>query len=424
MVNSESNKIEYKRELIADIDKEIIAFLNSQGGTIYIGLNDDGTIYKEFLTIDKNKLDLKIGNILQNSIFPSAYRDVSFNYNKDGILEININEGTHKPYYLREKGPVPSGVYLRVGASKRNASEEEIIKMMLESSNYDYELDISINQDLTFNQLSLIFNSNDLILDDKAKRNFGILNKNNFYTNLGFILSDQSSISVKLAEYDQNLNFKIKKTFTGSLIKILDEVQEQTNRLNDVSAVIDGISFRRKEMNSYPSVALREIILNAFCHSDYTRKSNIKIEFFIDKVIITSPGGIYDATFEEILEGTQTYRNPKLVHLLDKLNYIENFGSGIRRTFESYTNTTKEPLFKPMTNFLIVELPKINNNTTKVKKDLNINLSQIGKETFKLIMEKPGLKVNDLLILLKNNYKELNLDKVIYILKNELKEYI
>lgn len=286
MVNLESNKIEYKREMVNDLDKEIIAFLNSYVGTIYIGLNDDGSVHQDFLLIDKNKIDLKIGNILQNSIFPSAYREVSFNYNKEGILEISIKEGTHKPYYLRDKGPIPSGVYLRVGASKRNATEEEILKLMLESSNYDYELDTATNQELTFNQLNLIFNRSNLILDDKLKRTFGLLNKDNQFTNLGFILSDQSTINVKLAEYDSNLNFKIKKTFTGSLIKILDEVQEQANRLNDVSAIIDGTSFQRKETISYPSVALREIILNAFCHSDYTKKSNIKIEFLLTRLLL------------------------------------------------------------------------------------------------------------------------------------------
>lgn len=121
----EDYKIEFKREFIDDIDKEIIAFLNSEGGTIYVGLNDDGSIFKNFLNVDKNELDLKIGNLLQNLIYPSAYRNVSYSFNESGIFVINITEGPNKPYYLKSKGPKPSGVFLRVGSSKRNALKKK-----------------------------------------------------------------------------------------------------------------------------------------------------------------------------------------------------------------------------------------------------------------------------------------------------------
>lgn len=71
--------------------------------------------------------------------------------------------------------------------------------------------------------------------------------------------------------------------------------------------------------DSYPEKALREIILNAFCHSNYFIRSNIKIEFYEDKVKITSPGGLYKSNIEDMLKGVQTYRNQRLVHLLDKM---------------------------------------------------------------------------------------------------------
>ena len=99
----------------------------------------------------------------------------------------------------------------------------------------------------------------------------------------------------------------MKKQFTGSLIDLFYHVKEQADRLNDVSAKIDIKSFRRKEKVSYPGASLREMILNAFVHADYFIRSNIKVEFFEDRCKITSPGGIFNASMEEIMKGTQTY---------------------------------------------------------------------------------------------------------------------
>lgn len=117
----------------------------------------------------------------------------------------------------------------------------------------------------------------------------------------------------------------MKKQFTGSLIDLFHHVKEQADRLNDVSAKIDIKSFKRKEIVSYPGASLREMILNAFVHADYFIRSNIKIKFFEDRCKITSPGGIFNASMDEIMKGTQTYRNHKLVNIFDKLGLIENF---------------------------------------------------------------------------------------------------
>ena len=90
------------------------------------------------------------------------------------------------------------------------------------------------------------------------------------------------------------------------MLKALIETQEQTERLNDITAIIDTKSWKRIETTSYPGNSLREIILNAFCHTDFFIRSNIKIEFYKDKVKITSPGGLYKTTLDDVLKGVQT----------------------------------------------------------------------------------------------------------------------
>ena len=120
-----------------------------------------------------------------------------------------------------------------------------------------------------------------------------MVDKDGRFTNLGLLMSDQSPIVVKFAKYDKNLNFTTKKEYKESLLKVLANVLENAANYNDVSAVILRGSWQRVETVSYPGASLREGILNAFCHCNYFIRSNIKVEFFDDKVKITNPGGIF-----------------------------------------------------------------------------------------------------------------------------------
>ena len=425
----ESSTVELKNDLVDVVKNEIVAFLNTNGGTIYVGVEDNGEINKEFLKKDRDDLDTRLSNWIQDVFFPNPSSLIDYGFNNDGVMEINIKEGDNKPYYLIDKGPKPSGVYKRVGSSVRKASSDEILSMVRHSRNYVFENDISEEQDLTFKQLMRVFEEKDLSFNERTMMNFGIINKDKQYTNLGFLLSDQSNVAVKLAEYDDGMNFKIKKTFTGSIVKILNDVEEQAERLNDVSAVIDGKSFKRIETLSYPGASLREVILNAFCHADYFIRSNIKIEFFPDKAKITSPGGVFNATLDDIMKGVQTYRNPKLVHLLDKLNLIENFGTGIPRTFKAYKNSGKEPVFESTERYFFVILPNLNYSeydqiNDQISDQINDRINDLGLLILQEIRKSPGIKVPGLVERLSAVMPDINADKVRNEIKRELKNHI
>ncbi|MCI6077095.1 MAG: ATP-binding protein [Catenibacterium mitsuokai] len=190
-----------------------MAFLNSDGGTIFVGVEDDGTIIGFNDNKIKDDIDLKLGNWIQESFFPKPSGLIQYSFNNDNVLEINIKKGKNKPYYLREKGPKPSGVFIRVGRSKRKATDDEILHMITESHNYSFVEDISDEQELTFKALKRTFEDNDIELTSRLMKSLGIINKSGQFTNLAYIISDQSDIVVKLAEYDSNMNFKIKKVF-------------------------------------------------------------------------------------------------------------------------------------------------------------------------------------------------------------------
>lgn len=357
---AETNKTELKEIMTEEIKREIIAFLNADGGTIFVGVKDDGTIIPYKDAKERDELDIRLSNWVRDAFYPNVSTLLKYHFNEDGIFVIEVGQGTEKPYYLKEKGPKPSGVYVRIGTTTRTATESEILLMLLDSKKYSYEEDASDEQELTFRFFNETCDENHIPHEERSLRSLRMINKDGKYTNLGFMMSDQSDIVVKFAKYDKNLNFLIKKEFKGSLLKCLENALDNAANFNDISAVISPDSWQRKETVSYPGSSLREAILNAFCHSNYFIRSNIKIEFYENKVKITNPGGINQTTLEQIMAGVQTYRNPGLVNILSKLHYIENSGTGIPRILEAYEGAKKQPIFDPSGNFFILTLPNLN----------------------------------------------------------------
>ena len=360
MKYEESDRVELKREMIKDLDKEIIAFLNTHGGTIYIGVDDNGNVIGIPQKL-KDDYDEKISAILTNNIKPNSRNNVTFSYDENNVLVINIKEGDSKPYYLTEKGPKPSGTYIRVGRSKRPATDDEILTMIRDSSGWLWENQVSNEQDLTFDELSKIAKKKKLDFGPHKFRNLKIINKEGQFTNLGLLVSDQNPVEVKFAVYDRNLDFKVKEEFHGSIVSIADDVLKYAELFNTTSAKIIPGQISRVETKSYPGASLREAILNAICHAEYFAPSNIKVEFFPDKVKITNPGNIYNnGTIEDIKRGIQSFRNPSLVILLNKLGYIENYGTGIQRIIEGYQDTEYQAEFYVSNSYFMITLHSLN----------------------------------------------------------------
>lgn len=285
----ESEKVELKECFVEKIKHEILAFLNSNGGVIYVGVKDNG----EVLGIPndkKDEYDSTISSWIRDCFFPNINQYIKFFYNQDNVLVVEVKSGSNKPYYLTEKGPKPSGVYIRIGRSTRQATQDEIIQMMVDSRDYSYEKEFAENQNLKFTDFEIIAKKNDLEFNPKKMETLGI-SRNGRFTNLGLLVSDQNPIVVKFAVYKDKTRteFKVKKEFEGSIVKIADQLLEYSNLYNDVSAKIVDYQPQRIETKNYPGVALREAIVNAICHADYTKNSNIKVEFFIDRVEILSP---------------------------------------------------------------------------------------------------------------------------------------
>ena len=159
----EDEYTELKIELTKDIKKEIIAFANTKGGKIYIGIDDGGNI----IGLNNAKRDLEsLSGMIREGIKSDLTLYTSVNLiNIDGkdIIEINVMDAPNKPYYLTDKGIKTSGVYLRYGNTSAPASEEVIKKMLIENQGDSFETLVSQNQNLNFETLKYVRDNNNIL---------------------------------------------------------------------------------------------------------------------------------------------------------------------------------------------------------------------------------------------------------------------
>lgn len=364
----EDQKTELKVELTKDIKKEIVAFANTNDGTIYIGVDDNGEVIG--LKHANKDLEALSGMIREGIKSDLTLYTKIYIENIDGkdIIIVKVNDAPNKPYYLSNKGLKSSGVYLRHGNASVQANEEIIKKMLVESNSNSFENNISNIQNLHFEYLKNIFKNHNIEINDNKFKTLNIINLNNEYTNLGLLLSDECPYSIKCAIFNGNnkLEFKDRKEFAGSILKQVNDTFEYLDLYNKTKGKIVGLE--RQDTKDYPEYAIRESLLNAVIHRDYNFNGSILISLFDDHYEITSLGGLIKGlNINDLYSGVSESRNPKLANIFYRLKYVESFGTGIGRIIESYENYKKKPVFVDTDNAFKVALYNVNYNENNRK---------------------------------------------------------
>jgi len=367
----ENLTIEFKREYTEEIKKSIIAFANTAGGTLFIGVNDDKTIAG---INNPDETLLKVTNAVRSAVKPDLTLFVDCRVEKAGesqIIIINVQRGTACPYYLAGKGIRPEGVYIRQGASSVPATETAILKMIKETDGEKYEETRSLNQELTFNEAEKYFQMENLPFNQNQQKTLHLQTVDGVYTNLGLLLSDQSVHTVKLAVFeglDKEL-FKDRREFSGSLLKQLWDIYEYLDIHNSIRAEIKGLT--RTDIRDYPEDSLREALLNSLVHRDYSFSSSILVSIFDNRIEFISIGGLPKGVFlEDILLGLSVPRNENLANVFYRLHLIEAYGVGIPKIMRSYSGSPAKPEIQVTGNAFKIILPNRNtagNDDEKIK---------------------------------------------------------
>lgn len=344
----ENQTVEYKSDIPSKTNlfkAEIVAFLNTNDGTIFLGVDYDGLFLPEKMEEFK-KWESLISDWIHNAFSVPAQRFIILEISAQKFA-IHIKKGYKPPYYYKDgEGFNSKGIYIRNGSSKRRATDDEVRRMVKAQVANEFEIEpSSIQKSLTFHYLQDKLLDNNIVFDPKGLR---LQNIDNQYNNGALLLSEQNSQVTKIAVIDgldMSVDFLAKKTFSGSLIKQIDMTLEYISLLNDTKVSFTGAA-ARVEHEGYPSKAIREAVINAYAHRDYSLSADIKVEVYDDRMEIFSAGGLPDGlSVVDIKEGISAQRNPNIVHVLDKINYIENFATGIRRILASYKDFDKEPKF-------------------------------------------------------------------------------
>lgn len=356
----ESETVELKEIYTADLKKEVIAFANTNGGVIYIGIKDNG----EIIGVDNPDFIMQqISNALRDSIRPdvSMFTNITLLKDEDKFyIRLEVGQGTKKPYYLSDKGLKPTGVYVRSGTTSAPASEDAIRMMIKMTDGDSFETNRSLLQELRFSSLEKEMERRNLEFTEVQMKNLGILTSDDLYTNMGLLVSDECKHSIKFAVFQgtDKLVFKDRKEFTGSLFNQLIDAYKTIDFYNGTRATFQDLL--RIDERDYPEDAIREALLNAIVHRDYTFSGSTFINLYSDRLEIISLGGLVSGlSLEAAMLGASQPRNEKLASLFYRMKLIEAYGTGISKIMSCYKGLQVQPKFENVEGAFRVTLPNI-----------------------------------------------------------------
>ncbi len=360
----ESPYIEFKEENIKpnDLAGEIVSFANTEGGTIIIGVSDDGKIKG----ISIENMEERIMNICRNNCIPNIipiYQEIAMDGNR--IAVITIPKGANKPYYT-----VDNKYYIRVGTTKRIASREELMRLFQASgavhfdispvegtTKKDLNMDLIRDYFLKYNMFDLYEETEESI--DRILVNADILREgvNTKECTVGGLLIFGKKVEDRLPQNgisfahfrgdDITEELIDRKQIVGNLPDIVEQALVVIkNNIKTPSTIVGAV---REEKEIYPTVVLREALVNAVVHRNYSIiGSKIRVLMFSDRIEFHSPGKLPNTvTIDKMKIGVSYARNPFLVKYMENLRYIDQLGRGIPMIIKNMKNLgAKEPELK------------------------------------------------------------------------------
>ncbi len=370
IANGENSGVEFKRDDLRpeQLAKEVVALANFQGGRILLGVEDDGTITGvQRADLERWVMDTVFGRYVHPMIIP-FYEEVQV----DGqyrVAGISISQGTTKPYVVRHNGR--EDIYIRVGSTSQLASREQQARLFATGGMFHAEmLPISgsglrdLSRERLTDYLAMIVGDKELPNTDEAwdvrlcglgfmverqdgppvctiaglvlfghsprqllhqagVRWMAFEGENKCYKAL-----DDRLIDGPLVAYWKQTSSGMREIAENGLIERL--VDAMRPFISEEAAEVDA-SMRRERHWLYPVDALREAIVNALAHRDWTRYEEIEIARYADRLEVLSPGALQNSmTVEKMVAGQRSPRNPLIVDVLRDYGYVDARGMGVR----------------------------------------------------------------------------------------------
>ncbi len=312
--SGESDVLEFKSKVTSDIGEEVTALANAFGGTILVGVRDDGQI----LGVDARRAKERATQYTTNIVPPVKISFETVYLDEKEILVIGVPR-------VNNICSIGGMAYIRIGTSKRPLSIQEIFTMGTE--NLLYEIDRTPTEEKEFDRdlVDDILGSND---DNRKElmRRIGAIDREGCLTLAGllfFHLDPQSILphtSIRMMREGERW-----RRYSGPMVKVIREIEKDLEQHMDRISI--QIGFRRIDVPEYPLKALREGIVNSITHRNYAIKSEVFIEMGRNHIEIRNPGSFPPGTSPE--EPMPVPRNPVLYELMFRSGYVERQGRGI-----------------------------------------------------------------------------------------------
>lgn len=377
-----------KGTLPDSIPKEIIAFANTEGGELYIGIRNDGSVVG---VADTDDVMTRVSNVAHDTILPDITPFIQIRpVEMEGkyVIKTTVSVGTERPYYLAKEGLKPKGVYVRRGSACIPLNEAGIREMIMETSGKSYEECRSLNQELSFEALEAEMKQRNIEFGAAQMKTLKMIGDDGLYTNLALLLSDQCTHTIKIAVFQgkDNAVFRERKEFKGSLLRQLNEAYQFLDFYNRTEASFEGL--RRIDQRDYPEDALREALLNSIIHRDYLFLGSTIINMFDDHVEFISLGGLVRGiSMEAIFMGVSQSRNPNLAAVFYRLGLVESYGTGVRKIIRLYQGSVPAPVFRSAEGAFTVELFNRNENSIHQKTSQNADTEAVSGNSAREEME-------------------------------------
>jgi len=356
----ENENIEYKEKLNETLEKEAVAFLNANGGYIYIGIRDkDGAVVG---VADMDKTQLQVKDRLLFGISPSPMSFIAISTEKlenKNVVKITVKEGTEKPYCIKNKGLSEAGAFIRVGNSAQPMTQNMIHAFQTKSFPKSLIHIEAPEQELTFADLFIHYRRYNKALNDNTfAKTLNFLTKDGKYNYLAYMMADNNRLSVRFARFnDAGERFELleKAIEYGNccLITAIQRVLDRYEIENITRSTLTGAA-HRIDKRLVDAKCLREIVINAFAHNDYSYGMLPICEVFQNRFAVRSYGGLVpQLSVEDFFEGVSALRNPELMRILKDLELVEALGFGIRGIMQIYSRD----IFKFTDNTMYVQLP-------------------------------------------------------------------
>lgn len=387
-INIETNNVEFKGilndgknqngdSLTVSWLKTIAAFANSNGGKLYVGVEDKT---HKIVSLDHEEADKQVV-LVQKEIKNRIQPNISYHINPIAIkgketryiLEIEILSSSIKPVFLHDRGAAL--VFIRDFSSTRLATPEEMINLVLLTEQVSYDSiftdETYKKEDFTLLQSSALEKTNNE-LTTKQLISIGFCNSELKLSRGALLFKDGSSS--KLTRIDVSFYPSINKgermifapkIFMGPLTQVINDVTDYIMSHTDV--VWKKTKNGRENIPSFPERSVREGISNALCHRNYyLTTSIIEISVYVDRLEIVSPGSLLGSKSivkeKDISSITPRRRNEVIARTLEAIHYVENKGSGFDLIVEEYHSANKEhkPFISSDQNSFSLTLPNLN----------------------------------------------------------------